>query len=45
MVLVLKGKTCTILFTLLNPKHNVSVFQPPHRPSTDGMAEPTVTLN
>ena len=45
MVLVIKEIHAQKLFTLFNPKHNVSVFQPPHRPSTDGMAEPTVTLN
>jgi len=45
MVLVIQGKTSTILFTLFQPLNNVSVFQPPHGPSTDGMAEPTGTLN
>lgn len=45
MVLVIKGKTCTRLFTLYNPNYNVSVSQLPHRPSIEGMAEPTVTLS
>ena len=45
MVLVIKEKTCTNLFTLFNHKHNVSVFQLPHKPSIDRMAEPTVMLN
>ena len=46
MVLVIKGKTCTKNFIhYFNPKHNVSVFQPPHKPSIERMAEPTVMLN
>lgn len=45
MVLVIEGKTCTRLFTLFNPNNNVSVSQPPHRSSIEGMAEPTVTLS
>ena len=45
MVLVIKGKTCTGLFTLFNPNYNVSVSQPPHRLSIEGMAESIVSLS